>query len=124
MKNYEKIGDHTILYFNDLDNDKILHLKSVIGNEMYNIVPHGWGKESKVTPKIEIDCDRQMFRLNGIEYPIHVESSLRAHPDLQLRNYHESNKDYFSLITNDVKLKIVDEFIQIASYNGKGFKRW
>jgi hypothetical protein len=102
-------------------NDRI-----AMGNDIYNLVPHGWGKESIVYPEIKIDCEKNTFSLNGVVDTIHIDSSLRGHPDLHIRNYATSIgiDKYFASIREQIDFDIVDTLSQIVSYTGKGYNRW
>lgn len=92
------------------------------------LTPHGWGKRHKGTPQMQLDTKSNKFSLDGIEYNIEFGESLRAHPNLELRDFKTDTvsrkENFFSYLSQQYDYSIVDELIQIASYNKEGVKVW
>lgn len=98
-----------------------------IDNKDYYLLPHGWGKTSKVSPEIVHDLTTNTFSLNGKSYPIDINSSLRDHPDLSLRIFSTEENDpnyYFSHVAEYFDGEITDKLEQVFTYNKSGYKRW
>lgn len=98
-----------------------------IDGQDYYLLPHGWGKTSKVSPEIVHDLSANTFALNGKNYPIEINSSLRDHPDLGLRIFSTEEGDdnyYFSQVGEYFDGEITDKLEQIFTYNKSGYKRW
>ena len=92
------------------------------------LTPHGWGKRHKNFPKICLDIDSNQFLLDDIKYNIEFGESLRAHPNLELRDFETENAsrrdNFFSCLSQFYNYDIVDELVQIASYNKAGVVIW
>jgi len=61
------------------------------------LTPHGWGKNHINTPKISFDIKTNKFFLDDESYDIEFGSSLRSHPNLQLRefSFNKDDENYF-----------------------------
>lgn len=101
--------------------------KILLNEKSFHLLPHGWGKESKIKPIIKVDYFKKEFILNELKFPINSYESLRNHPDLQLRKFsinpYEKNF-FFNLIKDKIKLKIIDTLNQKISISKLGLKRW
>ncbi len=98
----------------------------VDGKPLY-LVPHGWGKTSRVPASLAVDLRANLLLVNGESFPMEVDTSLRAHPDLVLRRYgfSEDGRDYYpSMLRSQCDGRVVDLLDQRASYNKAGFKLW
>lgn len=77
---------------------------------------------------MQLDTKSNKFSLDGIEYNIEFGESLRAHPNLELRDFKTDTvsrkENFFSYLSQQYDYSIVDELIQIASYNKEGVKVW
>jgi hypothetical protein len=67
--------------FNSVKDDSLLI------NESQFITPHGWGKRHKNVPQISLDLNRNKFTLDSESYEIKFGESLRAHTNLELRDF-------------------------------------
>ncbi len=108
--------------FNSVKDDSLLI------NESQFITPHGWGKRHKNVPQISLDLNRNKFTLDSESYEIKFGESLRAHTNLELRDFNSeknSGKDnFFNYLEKMYNLKITDEMEQIASWNKEGIRVW
>lgn len=102
--------------------------KSLMINDNQFITPHGWGKRHKSSPRISLDLPRNKFILDDNEYDIKFGTSLRDHPNLELRSFEKQYLDgkdsFFSYLKKMYNFEIVDEMKQIASWNKKGVIVW
>lgn len=92
------------------------------------LTPHGWGKRHKYTPKLDLNVNANQFSLDEINYNIEFGESIRAHPNLELRDFKTKNisrkENFFSYLSKFYNFNIIDEFTQIASYNKAGVIKW
>jgi hypothetical protein len=97
-------------------------------SESQFLTPHGWGKRHTGTPKISLDLKNNRFSLDDENYEIRFGTSLRAHPNLELRDFETNSstrkENFFSLLSSIYNYEVTDEFEQIASWNKAGVKRW
>lgn len=98
-----------------------------IPNSKEFLTPHGWGKNHNCQPQIFINYSDKLFKLDNESYKIEFGSSLRNHPNLQIREFSLNKGDvnyYFDYLEKSYKYEIIDEFMQIASINKLGIKIW
>lgn len=88
----------------------------------YFLTPHGLGKKHSKKFKIIIDENSKYMQLDEIKYKIEYGQSLRAHPGLEIRNI--DMREYFKKFSLVYDYNIVNEFMQIVSYNKSGFIKW
>lgn len=92
------------------------------------LAPHGWGKRHKQTPKINLNVNSSIFKLDDYEYNIEFGESLRSHPSLELRDFKTSDlnrkEGFLSYLNQIYEYELVDELSQIASYNKDGVVIW
>lgn len=101
---------------------------SLLINSKQFLAPHGWGKRHTGVPQISMDLFSNKFTLDNQSYDIKFGTSLRAHPNLELRDFEgaqQSEKsNFFNYLSKMYNLKIVDELEQIASWNKMGVIVW
>ena len=97
-------------------------------NDNSFLTPHGWGKRHKTLPKIILDIEKNVFTLDNESYKIEFGTSLRAHPNLELRDFQNDEKNridnFFSYLYQLYDCEIVDIFNQLASINKSGVIKW
>lgn len=97
-------------------------------NKQEFITPHGWGKCHKGIPRIMLDLEKNMFFLDEEKYDIKYGTSLRAHPNLELRDFQKKGlsrrESFFSYLATLYDFEIIDELEQIVSWNKLGVKKW
>ena len=89
------------------------------GNKL--LVPHGWGKTSKVPLSVRLDDGRMI--VNDRPFHIAPRESLGKHPDLVLREFSDdpmSEDGFFAKIAERCPGKVVDVFDQLVSYSQRG----
>jgi len=113
------------LYFVKFHKAKEQSLK-LNGNKF--LAPHGWGKRHKGTPKIMLDIKKNKFVLDDESYEIKFGTSLRSHPNLELRDFQSQSKNrhdgFFEHLEKLYDFEIMDELEQIASLTKAGVKLW
>mgnify|MGYP006922131099 FL=1 len=101
---------------------------SLLIDESHFITPHGWGKRHKKMPQISLDLNSNKFILDNESYDISFGASLRAHPNLELRDFYSDLPDGKNKFLDHLKkmysLEVTDEMMQIASWNKEGVKIW
>lgn len=101
---------------------------SLLIDDSHFLTPHGWGKRHKKTPQISLNLNSNKFTLDNESYDISFGTSLRAHPNLELRNFNSDKSDAKDIFFNHLKkmysLDVIDEMMQIASWNKEGIKLW
>lgn len=102
--------------------------KSLLVNETHFLTPHGWGKRHIGIPQISVNISSNEFTLDNQTYNIQFGTSLRAHPNLELRDFGDTQDtakaNFFNYLELLYDLKIVDELQQIASWNKLGVRKW
>ena len=91
------------------------------------LTPHGWGKTHVNSPKISFDLKSNRFFLDDKFYDIEFGSSLRDHPNLQLREFsfgEDTDCSFWKHFSKCYEYEIIDEFSQIASINKSAIKIW
>ena len=61
--------------------------KSLMLSDKQFLTPHGWGKRHINTPKMALNLKDNMFTLDEQNYGIRFGTSLRSHPNLELRDF-------------------------------------
>lgn len=101
---------------------------SLMVNDRQFLTPHGWGKRHINTPQIRLDLKNNRFILDNESYDIKFGTSLRAHPNLELRDFGTSletrKENFFNYLSKIYEYEVVNEFEQIASWNKMGVKIW
>lgn len=102
--------------------------KSLMLSDKQFLTPHGWGKRHINTPKMALNLKDNMFTLDEQNYGIRFGTSLRSHPNLELRDFGATSltrkENFFNYLSKLYEYEIVDEFEQIASWNKAGIKIW
>ena len=103
------------------------HESLMIKNEQF-LTPHGWGKRHIGTPLIKLNLEDNIFTLDNESYEIKFGTSLRAHPNLELRDFESTSvtrkEQFLNYLSKLYEYEFVDEFEQIASWNKAGIKVW
>lgn len=101
---------------------------SLLVNSNQFLTPHGWGKRHISTPQMLLDLAKNKFILDNESYDIKFGASLRAHQNLELRDFQNNQLDrkdnFFDHLRKMYDLEIVDEMKQLASWNKLGVKIW
>lgn len=97
--------------------------KSLLINDSQFITPHGWGKRHKNIPQLLLDLNSNKFMLDGELYNVEFGTSLRAHPNLELRKY-SGKENYFNYLRKMYSVELLDEMEQLASWNKEGVRIW
>ena len=101
---------------------------SLLINKSQFITPHGWGKRHKNVPQISLDLSTNSFTLDDESYNIEFGTSLRAHANLELRDFNNEmsggKENFFSYLKKMYCFEISDEMEQIASWNKAGVRIW
>ena len=102
--------------------------KSLMLSDKQFLTPHGWGKRHISMPKIALNLKDNIFMLDDQSYEIRFGTSLRSHPNLELRDFGITSlnrkENFFDYLSKLYEYEIVDEFEQIASWNKAGVKIW
>lgn len=106
----EKI--YLLKYHKRIDGDSV--------NDKIFTTPHGVGKRHFGTPSISISGNK--FCLDENEYFIKYGESLRAHPNLLLRDI--AMHEYINQLKKQYDFSIVDEYEQLVSLNKFGIRIW
>ena len=116
-------GENIYMIKFDSAKDKTLQI-----NDEQFLTPHGWGKRHLGTPKMSLDFQKNKFSLDDDVYDIQFGTSLRAHQNLELRDfqdtYHSRKHNFFKHLEKMYNFEIVDDMKQIASWNKAGVKVW
>jgi hypothetical protein len=113
-------GKNIHLYQVEAGGENTLQLLN--GGSSKLLVPHGWGKRAKSSPRIEWQ-DKNLV-VNGITFPIEPRESLGKHPDLIIREYSTNSDDpdnYFSQISQYCPGKVILTIEQKVSFCRQGF---
>lgn len=102
--------------------------KSLMLSDKQFLTPHGWGKRHISMPKIALNLKDNIFMLDDQSYEIRFGTSLRSHPNIELRDFGITSlnrkENFFDYLSKLYEYEIVDEFEQIASWNKAGVKIW
>ena len=102
--------------------------ESLMLSDKQFLTPHGWGKRHIDIPKMVLNLKENIFSLDEQNYEIRFGTSLRSHPNLELRDFGATplvrKENFFNYLSKLYEYKIVGEFEQIASYNKAGIKIW
>lgn len=101
---------------------------SLMVNDKQFLTPHGWGKRHIGIPQMSLNMKDNIFVLDNESYEIKFGTSLRSHPNLELRDFQNDSmsrkESFFNHLSQIYEYDIVDEFKQIASWNKAGVKIW
>lgn len=102
--------------------------ESLMVNCRQFLTPHGWGKRHTNTPQIKLNLESNRFFLGSENYDIKFGTSLRTHPNLELRDFGTTSmsrkENFFNYLSELYEYEIINEFEQIASWNKMGVKFW
>lgn len=86
------------------------------------LVPHGWGKQSLILPKINLDLLNNRIILNDQPYNNQFGVSIGKNESFITRNF--SIEAYLKLLDIYFEYEVLDMLDQIISYNKSGIIQW